>query len=117
MRKLIVLLIILIQTTYVFSQNTLTITREQLIITNKIFAEHEKLKLQVPLLEAKITNLNTLIYRQDSVYNYKLLACDKQIKNQYDQIQDLNKSIAVKNKVIRYGTFGSIVLVIICLLK
>lgn len=60
-RKLLLCLMILLPT-YSFSQttSTITITPEQLKITNLIFLEHEKYTKEVPLLNKKIETLEEI---------------------------------------------------------
>ena len=60
-RKLLLCLMILLPT-YSFSQttSTITITPEQLKITNLIFLEHEKYTKEVPLLNKKIETLEKI---------------------------------------------------------
>lgn len=120
MRKLIILLIILIPQIYVFSQNTSKITFEQIKTANLIFNEHQNLKLLVPLLEKKINNLqiiNSSWKKQDSISRLQVNMYNDLLQKQYLQIQDLNKSIRLRNKVIKYGTAGSVILIVLCLLR
>lgn len=93
-KKYLLFFLILIAPICVFSQTTsqITITSEQLQTTNLIFAEHAKLRAEIPLLERKVANLeriDSLWQRTDSIRliqisNYKdiITKKDKKIKQQ-----------------------------------
>lgn len=121
MRRYLLLCLVLIVSICCSSQNTskIIITSEQLKTANLIFVEHEKLTKSLPLFEERITNLeliNKSWERTDSIRRAKLLYFDKLIKDKNRSIEDLNKSLKKKQKVIRYGAAGSCVLIIACLL-
>ena len=96
------------------------ITPIQLKTANLIFAEHEMLLKKVPLLESKITNLETinsnwsqvdsLRSNQVTMYKEALAVKDKDLKR-------LNKSL----KTTKYAAGGSIIttiiLALVCVLK
>ena len=96
------------------------ITPIQLKTANLIFAEHEMLLKKVPLLESKITNLETinsnwsqvdsLRSNQVTMYKEALAVKDKALKR-------LNKSL----KTTKYAAGGSIIttiiLALVCVLK
>lgn len=96
------------------------ITPIQLKTANLIFAEHEMLLKKVPLLESKITNLETinsnwsqvdsLRSNQVTMYKETLAVKDKDLKR-------LNKSL----KTAKYAASGSIIttiiLALVCVLK
>lgn len=101
-----------------YSQNTLTITSDQLRTTNLIFAEHKQLTETVPLLNQQITNLeliNKSWERTDSIHKVRTVQLEKTITDAEKSIIDLQKSLKKKQNTIKYGTAGS-VLIILCLL-
>lgn len=121
MRKYLLLCLVLIASICASSQNTstVTITGEQLKTASLIFAEHQKLSETVPLLKTKITNLeliNKSWERTDSVRRVQLLYYGNIIEDKNRSIEGLNKSLKRKQTVIKYGTAGSCVLILLCLL-
>ena len=124
-RLLMILFGIILMTTTISSQpiskdTVVVITPIQLKTANLIFAEHEMLLKKVPLLESKITNLETinsnwsqvdsLRSNQVTMYKKALAVKDKDLKR-------LNKSL----KTAKYVTSGSIIttiiLALVCVLK
>ena len=120
-RKCLLLCLVVTVSIYAFSQNTstITITSEQLRITNLIFAEHQKLSETVPLLESQITNLeliNKSWEKTDSIHRVQLLYYGNIIEDKNRSIEGLNKSLKKKQNVIKYGAASSYVLILLCLL-
>lgn len=113
--------LILIVQICIYSQNTsiITITSEQLRTTNLIFAEHKKFSEQLPLLEEKINNLeliNDSWKKSDSIKTGQLYYCKNQLDQANMSIDQLNNTIKIQRNVITYGTAGSIIVVLLCLL-
>ena len=120
MKRLILLLIVAILCNWSYSQDTSKITIEQIRTANLIFAEHEKFSLQIPLLETKINNLeliNESWIKTDSINKLKLIECSTIIYDQNKELENLNKSLKVKKKIITYGTCALTVSVCLLLLK
>ena len=120
-RKCLLLCLVVTVSIYAFSQNTstITITSEQLRITNLIFAEHQKLSETVPLLESQIANLeliNKSWEKTDSIHRVQLLYYGNIIEDKNRSIEGLNKSLKKKQNVIKYGAASSYVLILLCLL-
>lgn len=120
-RKCLLLCLAVTVSIYAFSQNTstITITSEQLRITNLIFAEHQKLSETVPLLESQIANLeliNKSWEKTDSIHRVQLLYYGNIIEDKNRSIEGLNKSLKKKQNVIKYGAASSYVLILLCLL-
>lgn len=116
-KKLIVLSLFLIVPHIVFSQDTskIIINREQLITTNLIFLEHEKMQKIIPLLKQKVSNLEKIDSswkHRDSLlrknYNDSIIGYKEEIKN-------LNSKVDKKTNIIRYGFLGSLATIILCL--
>ena len=124
-RLLTILFGIILMTTTISSQpiskdTVVVITPIQLKTANLIFADHEMLLKKVPLLESKITNLETinsnwsqvdsLRSNQVTMYKEALAVKDKDLKR-------LNKSL----KTVKYAASGSIIttiiLALLCVLK
>jgi exonuclease VII small subunit len=83
-----------------------------------IFAEHKQLTETVPLLNRQITNLeliNKSWERTDSIHKVRTVQLEKTITDAEKSIIDLQKSLKRKQNTIKYGTAGS-VLIILCLL-
>lgn len=119
-RRFLILFLALIVPTYLHSQNTLTITSEQLKTTNLIFAEHKKLVTTVPLLEEQITNLNRINRsweRTDSIRKLQIDYCMKQIDERNKSIDRLEKSLNRKKKYITYSSTCCLALLICLFLK
>lgn len=96
------------------------ITPIQLKTANLIFAEHEMLLKKVPLLESKITNLETinsnwsqvdsLRSNQVTMYKEALAVKDKDLKR-------LNKSLKTTKYVASGSFITTIILALVCVLK
>ena len=117
--KLLILCLLLIASTSIFSQNTLTITSEQLKLTNAIFIEHEKFSKQIPLLEQQISNLeqiNNSWQRTDSIRKQQLVYCNHIIEDKNKSIENLNKSLKRNKNLLKGSCVVGAVAVIICLL-
>ena len=119
--RIITIIFLVVLNLDVYSQNTstITITSEQLKTTNLIFAEHQKLSKTVPLLKSQITNLeliNKSWEKTDSVRRVQLLYYGNIIEDKNRSIEGLNKSLKKKQNIIKYGTAGSCVLILLCLL-
>ena len=118
-KKLLLLCLVLIVSTSSFSQDTLKITSEQLRLTNVIFLEHKKFSEQVPLLRQQITNLeqiNESWKQTDSIRKSQLLYCNQVIEDKNKSIEGLNKSLKIKQNLIKYGGTTSVLTIILCLL-
>lgn len=119
MKKCLLLCLLMTVFNFSYSQNILTITSDQLKTTNLIFAEHYKLSKTVPLLNSKINNLeliNKSWERTDSINNILLLQYKDTIEYKNKSINNLNKSLKVKDKIITYGASGSLIAILLCLL-
>ena len=71
------------------------------------------------LLNKKIDNLemiNKSWTKTDSLRKIQLMYCDSIIKDRNRSIEDLNKSLRRKQNIIKYGSAGSCILIILCLL-
>lgn len=96
------------------------ITPIQLKTANLIFAEHEMLLKKVPLLESKITNLETinsnwsqvdsLRSNQVTMYKEALAVKDKDLKR-------LNKSLKTAKYAVSGSIITTIILALVCVLK
>ena len=103
-----------------FSQNTssIIITNEQLRTANLIFLEHKKYEKEVPLLKNQIQNLENINSSWEHTNNYqlkKLETYQQQIQYQNKTITNLQKSYLKKNKIIKYGTIGSCLVILTCI--
>lgn len=119
MKKLLILCLLLIASTSIFSQNTLTITSEQLKLTNAIFIEHEKFSKQIPLLEQQISNLeqiNNSWQQTDSIRKQQLVYCNYIIEDKNKSIENLNKSLKRNKNLLKGSCVVGALAVIICLL-
>jgi len=86
---------------------------------NLIFIEHKKLTETVPLLNKEINNLqliNESWEKTDSLRRLQLTYYDDIIEDKNRSIENLNKSLKKKQNIIKYGSAGSCVLLILCLL-
>jgi hypothetical protein len=110
-KRLLILLMLMTALTCSYSQDTLRITSDQLKTTNLIFAEHEKLSKTVPLLEEQISNLKLINKSWEHTDSLRVVSLSQKDKS----ILALEKSLNVKKKTIRYGSIGSIILMLICL--
>lgn len=124
-RLLTILFGIILMTTTISSQpipkdTVVVITPIQLKTANLIFAEHEMLSKKVPLLESKITNLETinsnwsqidsLRSNQVTMYKEALATRDKDLKR-------LNKSLKTAKYVASGSILTTIILALLCVLK
>ena len=124
-RLLTILFGIILMTTTISSQpipkdTVVVITPIQLKTANLIFAEHEMLSKKVPLLESKITNLETinsnwsqidsLRSNQVTMYKEALATKDKDLKR-------LNKSLKTAKYVASGSILTTIILALLCVLK
>lgn len=119
-RKVLILLTILIPQIYAFSQTISNITVKQIKIANKIFLEHKKYSELVPLLENKIDNLNLINKnweKQDSLNKLQLTRYTDIVLDQTIKIDNLNKSIKIRNKIIKYGAIGTVTLILSWLIQ
>ena len=119
-KKLLLSCLILIVSTLSYSQSTLTITSEQLRITNLIFNDHKRLSEQVPLLTQQISNLehiNSSWEKTDSIRKSQIVYYNQVIEDQNKSIDGLNKSLEKKRKIIKYGGVSSIIIICLLLLK
>lgn len=120
MKRLILLIIVMTLFNWSYSQNTSEITIEQVKTANLIFAEHQKLSLQIPLLETKINNLeliNKSWEKSDSIKNLKLIQFREIIDNDKKTIEQLTNTIKKRNKLILYGTGALTVSICLLILK
>lgn len=118
--RIITIIFLVVFTLNVYSQNTLTITSEQLKTTNLIFAEHKKLVQTVPLLEEQISNLNEINRsweRTDSIRKLQIDYCMKQIDKRNKSIEGLTNSLNRKKKYITYSSTCCLALLVCLLLK
>jgi hypothetical protein len=109
----------MIQSICVYSQDTLKITSEQLRTTNLIFSEHKKWSEMIPLLNTKIDNLefiNRSLIEQDSINKIQLNTSINIIEIQEQNIGELNDKLKEKQKIINWGSIGTVVIIILCLL-
>lgn len=86
---------------------------------NLIFIEHKKLTETVPLLNKEIYNLkeiNKSWEKTDSLRKLQLTYYDNTIEDKNRSIEDLNKALKKKQNIIKYGSVGSCILIILCLL-
>ena len=112
------LIILFLFCTKVYSQN-IVITSEQLKTANLIFAEHQMLSETLPLLENKISNLeliNKSWEHTDSIRKIQLSYYENILEDKSKTIEDLNKSIKRKQNTIKYGSVGSCIIIVLCLL-
>ena len=113
-KKLIVLCLLMIVSLWSHSQDTLKITREQLKITNIIFAEHSKFSQEVPLLKQQISNLeliNDSWKKTDSLKQNQLQIQSNIINEQTIKIDKLKQS---KRKILQgFGTINIFLIILI----
>ena len=97
-----------------FSQNTLTITSEQLRTANLIFAEHEKLSKQLPLLEQEINNYKLIDSMRLKIDSLRIMTISDLTKTN----QDLSNTVEKQHKKIKRRNWwlGGSGCVILCLL-
>lgn len=124
-RLLMTLFGIILATTTIFSQVTskdtvVTITPTQLKTTNLIFAEHQKLSEQVPLLQAKITNLSAIngnLVKVDSLRLTQVNMYKQALEGQNADIKQLKKSLKTTKYIAGGSVLTTILLAIICIFK
>ena len=88
-------------------------------LTNLIFAEHQKLSKQVPLLKTQIFNLeqvNQSWEHTDSIRKSQILYYNHVIEDKNKSIEGLNKSLKTNQNIIKYGGTVSVLTIILCLL-
>jgi hypothetical protein len=100
-----------------YSQDTsrITITSDQLLTANLIFAEHKEYSQLVPLIQQENANLqiiNKTWERTDSIKTSQINQQYKMIEKQNENIDKLKKSIKVRNTV----TGVSLITALLCLL-
>lgn len=84
-----------------------------------IFTEHKKFSETIPLLNTKIYNLeliNKSWEKTDSLRKAQITYYNEVIQDQNRSIEGLNKSLKKKQNIIKYGSVGSCVLIILCLI-
>ena len=117
MKKFVVLLLLsLLIPIKTFSQDTLTtitITPEQLKLTNLIFAEHKKFSEEIPLLK---TEINLLQESNENLMKIDSLRCEEIIQYKASN-ESLKKSIKTKNKLITGLGSGFLISLLIAILK
>lgn len=112
------------QTTYpkLTSDSLIVITPQQLKVTNLIFLEHKKLKLQVPELNKQIVSYESLInsyVRSDSLKNSQVkeltnyIEVSEQVRK--DQLREINK-LKSKNQLYKGLSIGGITISIALLI-
>ena len=97
-----------------------TITPTQLKTANLIFAEHEMLSKKVPLLESKISNLETVNSnwkKVDSLRSNQLLLYKNTISNKDNDISYLKKSLKTNKFITGGSVLTTIILAIVCIFK
>lgn len=73
----------------------------------------------IPLLNTKIDNLefiNRSLIEQDSINKIQLNTSINIIEIQEQNIGELNDKLKKKQKIINWGSIGTIVIIILCLL-
>lgn len=121
MRKLVIALLLslltpivsLSQSTYpiIRTDSLVTITPEQLKITNLIFNEHKFLLEKVDILNNQVSNLeqiNTLYEIQDSVRCKEIETYKQAYEDSFKKYNRLDK----RYKTYKYISFGSVLLLI-----
>lgn len=78
-----------------------------------VFAEHDKLKQEVPLLNAKIDNLEKLNNNLSEI----VVTREQQLKNNNQCVESLRKQLKCAKVVAGVGTVTTFVLAIICAVK
>ena len=106
MRKGILFLIMILLPICCFSQTTLNPTKEQIKTANLISIEHEEMLHKIPLLEEKITNLETINKSWEHTDSIRIVNEQELIKK--------NKKLSKSTKVLSLTT---ILAVIWCLVK
>lgn len=112
-----------IVSTWCFSQNTsnVIITSEQLKTANLIFAEHKKLSVEIPKLNARINNLELLNkswQKSDSTKTKELKFYRQELINADNTIQKLDIKLSrQRNYSIACGSAVIVTLVTLLLIK
>lgn len=94
------------------NDSLVVITKQQLLLTDLIFAEHAKFKAQFPILEQEIIDLKkiNLSYKDIDSLRFKELSLLKEvIVNKNDTIDNLKQSLDSSIKKIKrrnYAIFG-----------
>lgn len=86
---------------------------------NLIFVEHQKLSETVPILNKEISNLkliNKSWEKTDSLRKLQLTYYDNVVEDRDKYIEELNKSLKKKQNIIKYGSVGSCIVIVLCLL-
>jgi len=118
MKKLLKLLLIIqlipiTVSSQVISNDTVIITSTQLKVTNLIFAEHDRLKQELPLMQSKINNLEEI--------NKQLIEIDSIRLKQIDNYNDLIKNQTNQVKAIKRASWitvcGTLLLAVLWLIK
>ena len=109
------------------NDSLVVITPQQLKLTNLIFLEHKKFKLEIPELKKQLTSYESLInsYKQtDSIRNTQInnlitqtQISEQIIQNQFKEINKLNSKKRFYKKLTIGGVTISTVLLITLLLK
>ena len=121
MKKLfLIFFLILTVQTFSFSQTTsnITITSEQLKVTNLIFAEHKKFSEEIPMLKKQIYNLEMLDkswQKTDSIKSQDLRMCRQQLVNANATIEHLNTK-HLRQKYVTIGCSSAIVAILLTFL-
>jgi uncharacterized coiled-coil DUF342 family protein len=122
MRKLILLIIAMTLCSWSYSQDTskVIITNEQLKTANIIFAEHSKYAQEIPYLNEQIKNLtliNNSWAKTDSLRKHQLNYYNSVIVDKNKSIDDLNKSLKIKQNTINYGSIVGVLLLVCLIIK
>ncbi len=97
-----------------------SITPTQLKTANLIFAEHEMLSKKVPLLESKISNLETVNsnwIKVDSLRSNQLSLYQDALASKEQDIKNLNKSLKTTKYLTGGSVLATIILAIVCIFK
>lgn len=126
MKKLLMILFgIILTTTTISSQpiskdTVVTITPTQLKTANLIFAEHELLSKKMPLLESKISNLETVNsnwIKVDSLRSNQLTLYKQSLENKDNDIKSLKNSLTKSKTVAGVTVLTTIILALVCAFK
>jgi hypothetical protein len=97
-----------------------TITPTQLKTANLIFAEHELLSKKVPLLESKISNLETVNsnwIKVDSLRSNQLTLYKQSLESKDSNIKSLKNSLTKSKTVVGITVLTTIILALVCAFK
>ena len=106
MKRRILSLIMILLPICSFSQNTSTVTNEQIKTANLIFVEHEYMLHKIPMLEQQIANLDSI--------NKTWAHTDSIRTNTELETTKTNKKLANHNKIL---TLSTIIAVLLWLVK